>query len=75
MEIHLTPEQETQLSQIAANRGRGNADALAQEVLTRFLEEEARFIEAVKLGEAELERGEYLSHAEVGERMERWFQS
>jgi len=75
MEIHLTPEQETQLSQIAANRGRRDADALVQEVLIRFLEEEARFVEAVKLGESELERGEYLTHAEVGARIERWFHS
>ena len=75
MEIHLTPEQEMQLSQIAADRGRRDGDALAQEVLTRFLEEEARFIRAVKLGEEELERGEYLTNAEVGERIERWFQS
>jgi len=75
MEIHLTPEQETQLSQLAVNRGRRDGDALAQEVLTRYLEEEARFVEAMKLGEAELERGEYLTHEEVGARIERWFQS
>ena len=75
MVIHLTPEQEAQLSQLAANRGRRDADELAQEFLSRYLEEEARFIEAVRLGEAELERGEYLTHEEVGARIERWFQS
>jgi predicted transcriptional regulator len=74
MEIHLTPEQEHQLSALAAHRGR-DADALAQEAISRYLEEEARFIEAVKLGEAALERGDYLTHEQVGKRLERLFQS
>jgi predicted transcriptional regulator len=74
MEIHLTPEQEHQLSALAAHRGR-DADTLAQEAISRYLEEEARFIEAVKLGEAALERGDYLTYEQVGKRLERLFQS
>ncbi len=73
MEVHLTPEQEAKLSQLATNKGRG-ADELAQAVLGYYLENETRFIEAVKLGEAELERGEYLTHEEVGARIERLLQ-
>ena len=56
MEVHLNPEQ---------------ASKLAHEAITRYLEEEARFLEAVKLGESQLERGEYLTHEEVGSRIER----
>jgi hypothetical protein len=37
MEIHLTAEQEVQLSQIAAQEGKG-ADELAREVLLRGLD-------------------------------------
>ncbi len=47
---------------------------LAQEAIGRYLAEEARFIEAVQLGEAALQRGEYLTHEQVGERLDRLFQ-
>ena len=73
MEVHLTPEQQRQLAELAAHRGR-DADALAQEAISRYLAEEARFIEAVRLGEAALERGEYLTHEQVGERLDRLVQ-
>jgi predicted transcriptional regulator len=72
MEVHLSPEQEQRLWQLATRQGR-DADALAQEAISRYLEEEARFIEAVKLGEEDLDRGEYLTHEEVGTRLERLF--
>ena len=72
MEVPLTEDQLTQLAQVARAKGR-TTDELAQEVLTRYLEEEARFVEAVKLGEAQLERGEYLTHEEVGQRVKRLF--
>ena len=53
MEVHLTPEQQHQLAELAGHRGR-DADTLAQEAISRYLAEEARLIEAVKLGEAGL---------------------
>ena len=70
MEVPLTEDQITQLAQVAKAKGR-TTDELAQEVLARYLEEEARFVEAVRLGEAQLERGEYVSHEEVGQRIKR----
>jgi predicted transcriptional regulator len=73
MEVHLTPEQQHQLAELATQRGR-DADALAQEAISRYLAEEARFIEAVKLGEEVLQRGEYLTHEQVGERLDRLFE-
>jgi hypothetical protein len=39
MEVHLTPAQQHQLSELAAQRGR-DADALAQEAISRYLAEE-----------------------------------
>jgi len=74
MEVPLTPEQQHQLAELAAQRGR-DADALAQEAISQFLAEEARFIEAFKLGEAALERGEYLTHEQVGKRLDLLFRS
>jgi predicted transcriptional regulator len=48
---------------------------LAQEVIGFYLEHEARFIEAVRRGLESLDRGEYVSHEEVGARIDRLFPS
>jgi predicted transcriptional regulator len=74
MEVHLNPEQASKLAQLASDRGR-DADSLVQEAISRYLEEEAHFLQAVKLGESQLERGEYLTHEEVGSRIERMLKS
>ena len=37
-------------------------------------EDEARFAEAVKRGEEALQRGEYLTHEQVGQRLQRFLQ-
>ena len=73
MEVHITPELEARLTHSAAQQGR-QADELVQDVLTRYFEEEARFVEAVKCGEDALQRGEYLSHEQVGQRLQRFLQ-
>ena len=72
MEVHLTPEQQHQLAQLASQRGR-DADALAQEAISRYLAEEARFVEAVQLGEEALRQGQYLTHEQAGERLDKLF--
>jgi predicted transcriptional regulator len=68
MEIRLQAEKEAQLAQIAAQRGL-KADELAQQVLSRYLEDDTRFIEAVNLGLAAADRGEFVEHDEVGARI------
>jgi predicted transcriptional regulator len=73
MEVHFTPEQEAQLAQIAAKAGT-NAEHLVKDAALRLLEEDARFVEAVKRGEDALQRGEYLTHEQVGERLHRFLQ-
>ena len=74
MEVHLSAEQEARLVSIAARTGR-DAGALAQEAIRHLLDREAEFIEAVEKGFASLDRGEYLTHEEVGQRLERLFGS
>ena len=74
MEVHFTTEQEAQLSKIATTTGT-DAEQLVKEAALRLLQEETRFVEAVKLGETQLDRGEYLTHEEVGESIERLFRS
>jgi predicted transcriptional regulator len=68
MELHVTGELEAALADSAARQGREPNEVL-QDALTRYLEEEARFVEAVKRGDAALDRGDYLSHEELGERL------
>jgi predicted transcriptional regulator len=71
MEVHFPPELEAKLVHSAAQQGR-NPDELLQDVVTRYFEEEARFVESVKRGEEALQRGEYLTHEQVGQRLERF---
>ena len=60
MEVNFTPEQEAQLAQSAARQGR-NPDELVRQVVARYFEEA-------------LERGEYLTHEQVGQRLDRFLQ-
>ena len=74
MEVHLNPDKEAQLDQIATRRGVDKTE-LAQEVLSRYLEDDTRFIEAVNLGLAAADRGEFVEHEEVWANVEKILQS
>jgi predicted transcriptional regulator len=67
MEVRLQPEKKAQLAEIAAQRGL-KADELAQPVLSDYLEDN-RFIEAVNVGLAAAERGEFVEHEEGGRKL------
>jgi predicted transcriptional regulator len=73
MEIHFTLEQEAKLAQSAAQQGR-NPDELVRQVVARYFDEESRFVDAVRRGEEALQRGDYLTHEQVGQRLERFLQ-
>jgi predicted transcriptional regulator len=74
MELHVTGELEAKLTDSAAKQGRSPGE-LMHDVLTRYFEEEARFVESVKRGEDALERGEYLTHEQVGQRLQRFLRA
>ncbi|MGA9355455.1 MAG: hypothetical protein WBV46_17315 [Terriglobales bacterium] len=65
MEVRLQPAKEAQLAQIAEQRGL-KPDELAQQVLSRYLEDDSRFIEAVNVGLAAADREDFVEHDEVG---------
>ncbi len=72
MEVHIKHrELEARLTQSAAQQGM-HTDEFAQGVLSRYFDEETRFVVAVKRGDASLRSGEYLTHEEVGERLKRF---
>ena len=64
MKISLSPDQEARLAELASREGRAIGD-LVQEAVTRFLDEEACFAEAVKLGLAAAEAGDFVPADEV----------
>jgi len=68
MDVPLQPEKEARLAEIAAQKG-VKTDELAREVLSRYLENDEHFIEAVNLGLAAAERGEFVEHDEVGKKL------
>jgi predicted transcriptional regulator len=64
MEVHFSPDVQAKLVHSAAKQGR-DADELVQEVLARYLADEARFFEAVDNWTDE-ERQAAISHIEEG---------
>ncbi len=74
MEVHFTPEEEAQLSQVAAHAGK-DAEQLVKDAALRLLEEDARFRAAVRKGIEQAERGEFVEEEEMDGRIERMFRS
>lgn len=74
MEVHFTPEQETQLSQIAARSGT-DPERLVEAAALRLLQEEARFHAAVREGIAQADRGEFIEEQEMDARLEQMLRS
>jgi predicted transcriptional regulator len=72
MQVQLTPEDEARLAELAARDGRTTGD-LVLEAVKRYIEDDAKFVAAVIEGLASLDRGEFVSHEEVGKRIERLF--
>jgi predicted transcriptional regulator len=71
MEVHFKPDLQARLAARADQQGL-NLDEAVQDVVARYFEEEDRFVQAVERGEAALERGEFLTHEEVGDRVRRF---
>jgi predicted transcriptional regulator len=68
MEVRLQPDKDAQLAEIAAQRGL-RTDELVRQVLSRYLEDDTHFIEAVNLGLAAADRGDFVEHEEVGKKL------
>jgi len=69
MEVHLTPEQEARLHQVATRTGR-NPEQVVEDAVDRMLEYDERFIAAVEKGRASARNGDLLEHDEVVGRIE-----
>jgi len=72
MEVHFTPQQEAQLTEMATRSGI-DAEHLVHDAALRLLEEEALFLAAVEKGIVAAERGEFIEEKEMDARVERMF--
>jgi predicted transcriptional regulator len=69
LEVHFSPEQEAQLSRIAAHAGTDTED-LVKDAALRLLGETASFRAAVREGIAQADRGEVLEDEAVRQWLE-----
>ncbi len=74
MEVHSTPEQEAQLTQIATSEGT-EPERLVKEAALRLLQEDARFRAAVREGVAQADRSEFIEEDEMDVRLEQMLRS
>jgi predicted transcriptional regulator len=74
MEVPLTPDQESALRQLASSTGR-NPEELVQEAVDQLLDYDRWFKEQVRVGLEQMDRGEFVTHEEVGERVQKLFRS
>jgi predicted transcriptional regulator len=64
MEVHFTPEQEAELSRVAAHAGT-DSESFVKDAALRAIEEKSRFRAAVFEGVAQADRGDLIDDAEV----------
>jgi predicted transcriptional regulator len=72
MDVQLSPDVEAEIRRRATSAGKAPAEVI-QELIAAALADEARFLAAVELGFADLDAGQFVTHEEVGERIERRF--
>ena len=70
MELNVPRDLETKLARAADRRGMA-AEALVLEAIERAVEYDDWFLREVEKGLAQIERGDVLTHEEVGARLER----
>ncbi|MGC2111649.1 MAG: hypothetical protein WA655_19185 [Candidatus Korobacteraceae bacterium] len=64
MEVEFTPELQSKLLRLATEQGR-DTQAIVREAVERFVNHDEWFLSEVEKGLAEADRGEFVSHEEV----------
>ena len=72
MEVHFSPDVETRLQQLAIAHGK-DPEQLVKDTVARMLEDQARFIAGVQKGIEQADRGEFVEHQDVVNRIDRLF--
>ena len=74
MEVHFTPELQAKLDRVAAENS-SEADQYVQQLVEHYLDHDVWFRQKVKTSLERLDRGEFLTHEEMGARIEKKFGS
>lgn len=74
MEVHFPPDIEARLRQLASANGK-DAEQLVKDTVARMLESQARFIAGVQRGIEQADRGEFVEHQDVVNRIDGLFHS
>jgi len=72
IEVHFTPELQAKLDRVAAENNSG-ADEYVQQLVERYLEDDASFRAAVRKGMEQADRGEFIEEEEMDARVARMF--
>ena len=70
MEVHFSADVETRLQQVAVSNGK-DAEQLVRDTVARMLDSQARFIAGVQRGIEQADRGKFIEHKDVLDRIER----
>jgi predicted transcriptional regulator len=74
VEVHLNPELQARVDRAAKNNNRGS-EQYVQQLVEHYVDHDVWFREQVKKGLDQLDRGEFLTHEEMGARIEKMFRS
>jgi predicted transcriptional regulator len=74
MEVNLGPELEAKLTRIAAENNSG-AEEYTRQLIEHYLDHDAWFRQKVKKGLDQLDQKEFVTHEEMGARIDQMFRS
>jgi predicted transcriptional regulator len=74
MEVNLNPELQAKLVRVADENNRA-VEEYVQQLVEHYVDHDAWFRQQVKKGLDQLDRGEFVSHEEVGTRVKQMFRS
>ena len=74
MEVQFSREMEARIDQAAA-RNRCSGDEYVRQLIERYADHDLWFGQKVHKALDQLDRGEYITHEEMGERIEQLFRS
>ncbi len=72
MEVHFTAALQDKLNRVAAENS-SRSEEYVQQLVEHYLDHDAWFRQKVRKGLEQLDRGEFLTHEEVGSRIEQMF--
>ena len=74
MEISLTPDLEARLARIASEAGKG-PNQIVEELIADYVDHDEWFRREVQKGVASLDAGQFVSHEDVGRKIEQILRS